>query len=164
MIFESTRIAQALILICVANGSPIISRKLFGERYAQPVDAGLLLFDQRPVFGASKTWRGLLAAIICTAAVAPMIGLSALLGAKFGALSISADLLASFTKRRLGFAPSSRARLLDVFPEALLPTLVLQSALGLDKWDVVLTGLVFFVFETSVSPLLFRWHIRNRPY
>jgi CDP-2,3-bis-(O-geranylgeranyl)-sn-glycerol synthase len=112
----------------------------------------------------SKTWRGLLAAIICTAAVAPLLGLTALLGAKFGALSISADLLASFTKRRLGFAPSSRARLLDVFPEALLPTLVLYSELGLGKWDIVLTVLIFFVFETSVSPLLFRWHIRNRPY
>jgi CDP-2,3-bis-(O-geranylgeranyl)-sn-glycerol synthase len=164
MILESNGIFQALILICVANGSPIIMRKLFRERYTQPVDGGWLMPDQRPVFGVSKTWRGLLAAIICTAAVAPLLGLTALLGAKFGALSISADLLASFTKRRLGFAPSSRARLLDVFPEALLPTLVLHSELGLGKWDIVLTVLIFFVFETSVSPLLFRWHIRNRPY
>jgi hypothetical protein len=161
---ESNAIIQSVILICVANGSPIIIRKFLGVLYAQPVDSGLLLCDQRPLFGTSKTWRGLCAAVICTAAVAPWLGLSALLGAKFGALSISADLLASFIKRRLGFATSSRARLLDVFPEALLPTLVLHTSLGLGKGDVVLIALIFFVFETLISPLLFRWHIRNRPY
>jgi CDP-2,3-bis-(O-geranylgeranyl)-sn-glycerol synthase len=54
--------------------------------------------------------------------------------------------------------------LLDVFPEAVLPVLTLQSVLGLDKWDIFLTTLIFFVFEASVSPLLYRLHIRNRPY
>jgi CDP-2,3-bis-(O-geranylgeranyl)-sn-glycerol synthase len=92
------------------------------------------------------------------------MGLSALLGAGLGAVSISADLLASFSKRRLGFAPSSRARLLDVFPEALLPLLVFHSELNLDKADIIITILIFFVLEASFSPLLFRWHIRNRPY
>jgi CDP-2,3-bis-(O-geranylgeranyl)-sn-glycerol synthase len=164
MSFEPSGIAQALVLISAANGAPILTRKLFEERFAQPVDGGLLLPDQQPLFGPSKTWRGLIVAVACTAMVAPLLGLSAMLGAKFGALSISADLLASFTKRRLGFASSSRARLLDVFPEALLPILVLHSELGLGKWDIVLTVLIFFVLEASISPLLFRWHIRNRPY
>jgi hypothetical protein len=157
-------IIQALILIGTANSAPIIARKLFGTHFSRPVDAGMVLSDQQPLFGASKTWRGLVAAVICPAAIAPLIGLSTLLGAGFGALSISADLLASFTKRRLGYAPSSRARLLDVFPEALLPMLVFNSLLGLGKWDILLTALIFFVLEASISPLLYRWHIRNRPY
>jgi CDP-archaeol synthase len=161
---NTSGIAQALILISVANGAPVIARKLFGARFIQSVDGGALLPDRRPLFGPSKTWRGLAAAVTCSAAIAPLLGLSALLGAEFGALSISADLLASFTKRRLGFAPSSRARLLDVFPEALLPTLVLHAALGLGKWDILVTVLIFFVLEASVSPLLYRLHIRNRPY
>jgi CDP-2,3-bis-(O-geranylgeranyl)-sn-glycerol synthase len=92
------------------------------------------------------------------------MGKSALIGAAFGGLSIGADLLASFIKRRLGYPPSSRARLLDVFPEALLPMLALQSVLRLDKWDILLTTLIFFVLEASISPLLYRLHIRNRPY
>jgi CDP-diglyceride synthetase len=123
-----------------------------------------MLGDRHPLFGTSKTWRGLVAAVLCTAAIAPLMGVSALIGAAFGGLSIGADLLASFIKRRLGYPPSSRARLLDVFPEALLPMLALQSVLRLDKWDILLTMLIFFVFEASISPLLFRLHIRNRPY
>lgn len=164
MNLEPNGIAQALILISAANGAPIIMRNLFGKRFAQSVDGGLMLADQRPLFGPSKTWLGLVAAVICPALIAPWLGLSVVLGAEFGALSIGGDLLASFTKRRLGFASSSRVRLLDVFPEAILPTWVLHSALGLGKWDIVLTGLIFFVIEASVSPLLFRLHIRNRPY
>ncbi len=161
---NASGIAQALILISAANGAPVIARKLFGERFAQPVDGGLLLPDRQPLFGLSKTWRGLVAAVASSAAIAPLLGLSFLLGAGFGALSIGADLLASFTKRRFGFTPSSRARFLDVFPEALLPLLVLHSALGLTKWDILITVLIFFVLEASISPLLYRLHIRNRPY
>jgi CDP-diglyceride synthetase len=157
-------IAQALILINAANGAPVIVRKFFGARFARSVDGGLLLPDRQPLFGPSKTWRGLVAAVACSAAIAPLLGLSSLLGAEFGALSICADLLASFTKRRLGFTPSSRVRLLDVFPEALLPMLVLHSVLGLGKWDILITVLIFFVLEASISPLLYRLHIRNRPY
>jgi CDP-diglyceride synthetase len=164
MYIETSGIIQALILIGSANSAPVITRKLFGTHFARPVDAGVKLNDQLPLFGASKTWRGLAAAIVCSAVIAPMIGLSALLGAAFGALSIVADLLASFTKRRLGYAPSSRARLLDVFPEALLPMLVLHSSFGLGIWDILITVLIFFVLEASISPLLYRWHIRNRPY
>lgn len=157
-------IFQALVLIGAANSAPVIARKLFGTHLAWPVDAGVKLKDQQPLFGVSKTWRGLVAAVVCSAVVASLMGLSTLFGAKFGALSIGTDLLASFTKRRLGYPPSSRARLLDVFPEALLPMLVFQSALGLRLWDVLITALIFFVLEASASPLLYRWHIRNRPY
>ena len=164
MSFEPGGIIFALIFISVANSAPVIARKVFGARFAHPVDGGMLMADQRPLFGSSKTWRGLVAAVLCAALIAPLMGMSALIGAAFGGLSIGADLLASFTKRRLGYPTSSRARLLDVFPEALLPMLTLQSMLGLDKWDILLTTLIFFVFEASISPLLYRLHIRNRPY
>jgi CDP-diglyceride synthetase len=164
MDFGLKSIITALIFIGTANSAPVIARKLFGTHFSQPVDGGMLLNDMQPLLGSSKTWRGVVAAILCSAAIAPLMGLPALLGAGFGALSIGADLLASFTKRRLGYAPSSRARLLDVFPEALLPVLVFQSALGLDMGDIVITVLLFFVLEASISPLLYRWHIRNRPY
>jgi len=164
MNIELNGILTALVLISAANSAPVIARKLFGVRFANPVDGGLQLKDRQPLFGSSKTWRGLIAAVACTAGVAPLMGVSALLGAGFGALSIGADLLASFTKRRLGYTPSSRARILDVFPEALLPTLVFQSVLGLGTWEILITALLFFVLEASVSPLLYRWHLRNRPY
>jgi CDP-diglyceride synthetase len=162
--FDLKGIMIALILIGTANSAPVIARNLFGAHFSQPIDGGVVLNDNQPLFGSSKTWRGLFAAVVCSAAISPLLGVSSLLGSGFGAVSIGADLLASFTKRRLGYAPSSRARLLDVFPEALLPVLVFQAALGLDMGDILITALLFFVLEAAISPLLYRWHIRNRPY
>jgi CDP-archaeol synthase len=164
MSFEPYGILYSLILISTANSAPVFAQKIFKKRFAQPVDGGLILADQRRLFGSSKTWRGIIAAIVSTAVIAPMIGIPVLIGAGFGAISIGADLLASFIKRRLGYLSSSRVRLLDVFPEALLPMLVFQSTLGLEKWDTLLILLIFFVFTASVSPLLYSLRIRNRPY
>lgn len=157
-------IAQTLLLLVAANGAPVLARKLFGKRFACALDGGLLLQDRQPLFGHSKTWRGLAAAIALSAAVAPLLGLTAQTGALFGALSMGGDLLASFSKRRLGYAVSSRARLLDVFPEALLPTLLLHTPLHLGIADAFVTAGVFFLLEVSFSPLLYRLRIRNRPY
>lgn len=164
MNLEISQIVRALVLISCANGAPVIANKLFGVHFAQPMDGGILLQDKQPLFGPSKTWRGIVAAVVCAMAVSPLLGLSAVLGAGFGALSITADLLASFTKRRLGYAPSSRARLLDVIPEALFPLLAFHRELSMNQWEILLTVLIFFVLEASISPLLYHWHIRNRPY
>lgn len=122
------------------------------------------MHDDRPLFGSSKTWRGLVVAILSSAAVASLLGFSAQLGALFGALSMGGDLLASFSKRRLGYAVSSRARLLDVFPEALLPALILHTSLNLGILDAIATAFGFFLLEVSFSPVLYRLRIRNRPY
>lgn len=157
-------IGAAVILLIAANGAPVIARKIFGKRYAQPLDNSLLLPDRKPLFGHAKTWRGLIAAITASAVVAPLLDLAAPIGALFGALSMSGDLLASFTKRRLGYTVSGRARLLDVFPEALLPAAMLSVPLGLDVPDILATALVFFILEVSCSPILYRLHIRKRPY
>jgi CDP-2,3-bis-(O-geranylgeranyl)-sn-glycerol synthase len=157
-------IADALVLLIAANGAPVIARKLLGRRFAQPLDGGTILADRRPLFGESKTWRGLATAVASSSAIAPLLGLSAPLGALFGLLTMGGDLLASFTKRRLGYAASSRARLLDAPPEALLPLLALHSTLGLGAWDVLAAAGGFVLLDALFSPLLFRLHIRNRPY
>jgi len=159
-----TCIAAAVILLIAANGAPVIARKLFGERLAYPVDGGLILADRRPLFGASKTWRGLAAAIASSAAIAPLLGVPMPTGALFGLLSIGGDLLASFIKRRLGYATSGRAPLLDVPVEALLPLVALHAMLGLGIADIIVAAGGFLLLEVWFSPLLFRLHIRNRPY
>ena len=55
-------ILDILVLLVVVNGAPIIAARLFGSRYDAPVDLGARLPDGRPLFGSSKTWRGLAAA------------------------------------------------------------------------------------------------------
>jgi len=79
-------------------------------------------------------------------------------------MAMSGDLFSSFVKRRLGRPPSSRAIGLDQVPESLLPLLACTFFLPLSFLDVIVTLLLFFVGELALSRVLFKLHIRNRPY
>jgi len=146
------------------NGAPIIARNITGTHFNWPIDLGVTFVDGQPLLGCAKTWRGLLAAIVAGAVVASLSGLSAKHGAAFALLAMIGDLFASFTKRRLQLTPSSRSRGLDVLPESLLPSTVMSSELGLHIADIACVVMIFFVFEVFLSPILYRWHIRERPY
>jgi CDP-diglyceride synthetase len=155
---------QAIALLAVANGAPVLSNKLMGKRWAWPVDNELKLRDGYRLFGNSKTWRGLCSAVFFTTLAAILSGLEPLTGALFGALAMVGDLLASFLKRRMGRAESSRARGLDTVPESLLPILLLKDTLALSLIDIMLVVAIFFLIEELASPILYRLHIRKRPY
>jgi CDP-2,3-bis-(O-geranylgeranyl)-sn-glycerol synthase len=156
--------AKLLLLLLAANGAPILARWLLGPRLAWPLDAGRSGPDGRPWLGPHKTWRGLAAALLVTSLLAWLLGLSPWLGLALAALAMLGDLLASLVKRRLGIAAGGAAPLLDQLPEALLPLLVLQASLGLD-WPALLRLTLGFVgLDYLLSWLLYRWHIRQRPY
>lgn len=157
-------IIKILCLLAAANGAPVIARKLLGARFASPVDGGRRLRDGRPVFGSSKTIRGIVCSIATTAVLAVLLGLSAVTGAVFAIASMTGDLLSSFIKRRLGMAPSSMALGLDQVPEAALPLIVCWQVLGLTVADALVVVSVFFAGELLLSRLLFRLHLRDRPY
>jgi len=154
----------ALILLVIANGMPVMLRNMLGKRFSKPIDFGVLFFDKRPLLGQSKTWRGLVAAILITSFSAPVFGLSLYTGALFATLAMLGDLSASFLKRRLGYSESSRCRILDMLPESLLPVLLLRDDLQLTIFGGIFTVALFFIFEVLISPVLFRLHIRKRPY
>lgn len=147
-----------------ANGAPIVAEALFGSRLGQPVDAGMRLPDGHRLFGCSKTWRGILAAILTTAAIAYILDLSSALGALVGLSAMLGDLCASFTKRRMGLAPSSQAIGLDQIPEALFPTLILAPVYQLETLDILAIIILFTVLELAISRPLYRLKIRKRPY
>jgi len=155
---------QGLLLLLVANGAPIISNTLLGKRFARPVDKGLCLYDGHRLFGNKKTWRGLFSAVLFTAITAILLGLAPLTGVLFGTLTMTGDLLASFIKRRLGKVESSRARGFDTVPESLLPLLLLKESLTLSLVDTLFIAGIFFLCEEFISPILYKLHIRNRPY
>ncbi len=129
-------ILQILVLLTLANGAPVVAKKIFGERFNSPLDGGVAFFDGRPLFGKSKTIRGIVVAVLATAAAAPLIGLSLATGAIVAAAAMAGDLLSSFTKRRLGFKPSSQALGLDQIPESLLPMLAARTMLPLSALDI----------------------------
>jgi hypothetical protein len=72
--------------------------------------------------------------------------------------------LVSFVKRRLGLAPSSQAVGLDQIPESLVPLLATRLLLPLTVLDVAVATTLFFVGEFVLSRLLYKWHVRDRPY
>ena len=155
---------KILGLITLANSVPVMATNIFGDRFAWPVDFGIGLGDGRAVFGRSKTIRGLFLAVLVTWLVAPLIGVESLTGAGIGALAMAGDLVSSFIKRRLGRPSSSQAVGLDQIPESLFPLLACVEGFGLTLADVAVGVVVFLVGELLVSRLLFRLHLRDRPY
>ncbi len=164
MLGDPLHLFAILILLGVANGTPIFARKLLGNRFGAPLDGGLKLRDGRRLFGNSKTIRGLLVAIAATALVAPLLGIEVMIGAGLAAASMLGDLASSFTKRRLGLRLHAKALGLDQIPEALLPLLLLRVRLGLGAGDIVLIVALFIALELVLSQFLYRLGIRDRPY
>ena len=165
MLFPSSILAiKILFLLLLANGTPIIVKKLLGSKFAYPLDGGKKYFDGRPWFGASKTIRGIISSIFITSVGAVLIGYSIQTGVLFASASLAGDLASSFIKRRLDLPPSSRALGLDQLPESIFPLLFCWSILGLDIPTAVTVVVVFFIAEIILSQVLFRLHIRDHPY
>src|ERR1700674_4731655 len=93
-------ILQLLLLMTLANGTPIVAKKIFGPRFSFPLDAGTIFFDGRPLFGHSKTIRGTVVSILVTTASAPLIGLDLTLGAMVAGAAMAGHLFSSFGKAR----------------------------------------------------------------
>ena len=155
---------RLLLLLGVANSTPIVVKRLLGTRWSVPLDAGWHFIDGQPLLGSSKTVRGVMSAIICTTAAALLLGFSLGLGAKVGAFAMLGDILASFVKRRLSIEPSGRAFGLDQIPEALLPLLMVQGIFSHPLLQIAGITAAFFALETPLSRLLFRIGVRDRPY
>jgi len=157
-------VLQLLILLMLANGTPVVAKKMVGRHYSYPLDANLTFADGRPVLGRSKTIRGVVLAVLVTTAGASLIGLGWKTGLLVGSFAMAGDLFSSFCKRRLGLPSSSRASGLDQIPEALLPLLACRNLLALTAADIVVCVVMFFIGEVVLSRLLYAFRLRDRPY
>ena len=153
-----------LLLIIIANGAPVVIQALFNDVFNTAIDFGHKLPDNNPIFGVSKTWRGLFAALIITAIAAWLLGHSPQTGLLVAIYAVTGDLTSSFIKRRMGKPTSSMAPLLDQIPESLLPALMLADAFNLNSASVMQLVLIFIIVELLLSNILSRWGIRKRPY
>lgn len=157
-------IFRTLVLLAVANGTPVIVKRVFGARADHAIDCGMRLADGRFVFGPSKSIRGVVSSVVATALIAAAMGLTLYVGAVVALGAMAGDLASSFMKRRLGLEPSSKATGLDQIPEALLPCLLLSAIVPLTAGDIAVIVLIFFGGEIVLSELLFRAGVRDRPY
>ena len=157
-------ILQLLLLLGLANGAPVLLNRLLGRRLAYPLDAGLILPDRQPLFGSSKTIRGVLVGLLAATLAAPVLQLSWSIGFTVGAVAMAGDLLSSFSKRRLRLPAGSRATSLDQIPESLLPALACRHVLALTTPDILTIVGLFFLGEILLSLLFYKLHLRERPY
>lgn len=157
-------IAKLLMLLTLANGTPVIAKDIFGSYSSCPLDCGLRFFDGRPLFGESKTIRGIVLSILVTMTVAPLLGISWQIGAVVASLAMAGDLFSSFVKRRLHMLSGDRATGLDQVPESLFPLLACRGPLSLTAAEIAVTVVIFFVGALLVSRLLHKLHLRDRPY
>lgn len=160
---ESTH-ASLVLLLLVANGSPIIARKLLGTKFSRPLDHNLAFLDGKPLLGPSKTIRGVIAGTIITGAVAPAFGIPLQWGLTIGLFAMLGDLVTSFAKRRLSIEPSGMALGFDHVPEAILPLLVASARFDLHLDEILIMALIFWILAMGLSRVLFMWNIRHRPY
>ena len=160
----STNLIHLLLLIIIANGAPIILRTLMGKRLDFAIDCGFRLPDKNPVLGSSKTWRGVIGAIVFTSIGAVLLGYSVPTGVQIALYALLGDILSSFIKRRLGMAPSTMAPLIDQVPESLFPALMLMDTFELDYQSIIILVCAFIVIELLLSIILFKLGIRKTPY
>jgi hypothetical protein len=157
-------ITQLLFLLIMANGTPLLAKKILGNRFSRPLDSGARCPDGQPLFGPSKTIRGIFFSVLVTAVGACFVGLGFKIGALIGSAAMLGDLFSSFLKRRMRLPASSRAPGLDQIPESLFPLLACRSALSLRLSEIAITVLSFFLGEILVSRLLYKLRLRDRPY
>ena len=161
---QAILVAQLLTLLAVANGTPVIATKLLGKERAFPLDGNATLSDGRPVFGSSKTLRGVILSIALTSACAPLVGLGWEVGFVVAVGAMVGDLFSSFVKRRLGMPSSSKFTGLDQIPKSLLPLLACMALLPLTPLSVAVGAFLFFVGALLFSRVFFKLNIRDRPY
>ena len=155
---------QLLILLVVANGTAVVAKKILGVAFGRPLDGGALFVDGEPIFGPSKTIRGVVVSLLGTSICAALMGLGWQIGSLIATFAMVGDLFSSFVKRRMRLASSSMAIGLDHIPESLFPLLASRLLLPLSILDIVGGTTIFVVGALILSPLLFRLNVRDEPH
>ena len=161
---QGSLLLQLLILLVVANGTAVVAKKLLGLALARPLDGGALFVDGQPIFGPTKTIRGVVVSLLATSICAELMGLGWSVGTLIATFAMAGDLFSSFVKRRLHLASSSMAIGLDHIPESLFPLLASRLLLPLSILDIVAGVTIFVVGGLIASPILFRLNLRDEPH
>jgi len=141
-----------------------VAQKLLGSRISYPVDLNVLFIDKKPLFGHSKTIRGVISAVAATMILAPVMGFSFFAAGVLATGAMLGDLLTSFIKRRLGKPSSSMALGLDQIPESLFPMILAKYGFDLSWYSVALVVVLFFIIELLLSRILYHFHLRDTWY
>ena len=82
---------KLVVLLTVANGIPAVAWRVFGEYFNRPLDGGVAFFDRQPIFGHSKTIRGIILSLVVATASAPALRLEWVNGLCIGGVAMLGD-------------------------------------------------------------------------
>src|SRR5260370_35488339 len=95
-------ILRLLVLLTLANGTPVVINKVLGRRLSYPIEGGVKFVDGKPLFGSSKTIREVLYSVLETAVRPSLAGWEWNVGAAPRGVPMAVDLVSSLLKRRIG--------------------------------------------------------------
>lgn len=148
---------EILLLIVIANSAPVAARLIFSHYGSTSIDLGHRLKDGQYLFGSTKTWRGLLSAIILTSLFTCLLDDTIISGLIISISAMLGDLLSSFIKRRLSIPSSKNVILLDQLPESLFPVLIYALSIRpLELIEVIVIITLFIIIDSGLSTLLNR--------
>lgn len=150
---DAAAAGRALLMIAAASSVPWAVGRACGDRWAWPLDFDLTLWDGQRLFGAHKTWRGLVAGVVASGLVGWAFGPDWLVGCGVGALALAGDVMSSAIKRRLNRPPGAEIPGLDQVPEALLPLLLFREPLGISVATALVLTFVFTILDLFFLPL-----------
>lgn len=137
----------------------VFVKSKFLQSWSKPLDGGLVLSDGKRLFGANKTWKGLIGMIVFTAICTIVLNIypeqstafrsgrslydipyEGLYGASLGLAYILAELPNSFIKRRIDIAPGKNATGI----KGILFTII-------DQADSIIGGAIVISLYTPIS-------------
>lgn len=136
-------VAKIIFLLLWINVLPPLVTLIWEDRLAKPVDGGLHWFDKRPLFGPNKTIRGIVASVLGSAVIAPLLGIAWWFAGGAALLAMAGDLLSSFIKRRLHISSGKTAVGLDQIFESFFPALLFSYFLSLSVAQLIAIVLGF---------------------
>lgn len=154
-------VAKIVVFLLWVNFLPPLANLIWRDRFASPVDGGLLWFDNRPIFGPNKTIRGIIVSTLGATAVSPLLGPVWWYAAIAALLAMAGDLLSSFIKRRFNLASGKTVAVLDQIFESLFPALFLSLGMSLTVAQVFFILLCFI--PVSYLGSVFWNYITYRP-
>ncbi len=116
---------KILLFLWLVNFTPPLLAFFLDDKLARPLDFGKRFKDGKPLLGPNKTWRGLISAVAAGSLLALLFGFPLWIGFSAALLSMTGDLISSFTKRRFAKPSGKNFPVLDQFFEGALPFIVL---------------------------------------
>lgn len=168
----------------LANGAPVVANVIPGLKHLnQPLDGGRM-WRGKPIFGAHKTWRGLLAGMATATAVLAIEQFLArhhawavyasgpvdyttltlwVLGPLFGFGALMGDAIESFFKRRVAREAGTSWVPFDQIDYVLGGLIASLAAVRLRPYDYLAVLALWFVLHFAGSYLGYMLKLKDRP-